>query len=138
MALASKRSFLDFARRSDWVDVEGYNNDLNVRGITRYYPESTHIWIHPSFIEARSGALEGEGLGLLAHKLLHAIGFKEYIPGGAPTIMWASAPPNSPLNWVWHGLLHPVDRAALEFLADYDSIELTEENLEIWFSEKGC
>ena len=52
--------------------------------------------------------------------------------------MWASAPPNSPLNWVWHGLLHPVDRAALEFLADYDSIELTEENLEIWFSEKGC
>ena len=128
--------YIDFTDRSNWVDTEGFMS-REIKGVTRYYPNSAHVWIHPPFIKRE---LDGNSLGLVAHEVLHAIGFKNHTSGGdATSIMLASTPPNSPLNWGVRGLLWPVDRAALEYLEEYEpGHEVSEQDLEVWLEEKGC
>ena len=173
--------YVDFVSKDQWRDIEGLYAEEAI-GVARYYssfneddPElsgrSVHIWIDPQYIQTRT--LEGNfyknlrdtaNIGLLAHEILHALGFSGHVPAervGAitsspvSTIMWptVSAVGHSTIteetriltgaSSVSFGLLNPADRAGLRYL--YEEIEtgddprdITEAELDSWLTDKGC
>ena len=116
--------YVDFTYRENWVETEDYKDDKNIRAVAIPYDQSSHIWVHPSFIPNRYSSVCADGFcseatALLAHELLHAIGFRSHI-SSIRSIMNSNAPPNNHGNHSLYGLLWPVDRAVIEILRDGD------------------
>ena len=178
--------YVDFAPQEDWEDLEGVDLE-GVLGIARYYssfnesdPElserSAHIWIDPQYIQIRylespppftdtnKDVRDGNNIGLLAHEILHALGFPGHVSvqtnvgfrsAAIFSIMWPTASIigqsgvtgesriSTGAAFLFQGILHEVDRAGLRYLYEEletgdDPRDITEEELDMWLADKGC
>ncbi len=163
--------YMDFAPQSEWKNVGTLPG--NVIAVSRNYSSasehSAHIWVDPQYIQVR--ALQGDesirdknNIGLLAHEILHALGFSGHVPVQTHvgfrsarifSVMWPTAIVvgqssvtgevriSTGANLLFLGILHDTDRAGLRYL--YEELEtgdspqsITEADLDAWLTGKGC
>lgn len=123
--------YVDFTGRDSWVGVGA--QPRSVRATTRLYPESAHAWVRPSQITAN----RTQTLALLAHELLHAIGFTNHVGSGVVVVALSIMKDNAP--GTRSGILYPIDRAAIRYLTENPSNPTpSEEEIWQWLNNNGC
>ncbi len=171
----SDEIYIDFAPKGEWQDVGTLPE--NIIALSREYSSlserSAHIWVDPQYIQIRfledatgtnRNIRDGNNIGLLAHEILHALGFAGHVPFQTHvgfrsaeifSIMWPTASIvgqsgvtgesriSTGANLLFLGILHEADRAGLRYL--YEELEtgdspqsIEEADLDAWLTDKGC
>ena len=177
--------YIDFVPADEWQDVGTLPE--NVIAVSRAYSSfneddpassehSAHIWVDPQYIQVRyllepppfpdsnRDIRDKNNIGLLAHEILHALGFPGhvsaqvnagFISGNIFSILWPTVAIIgqsettgesrllSGANLLFRGILHEADRAGLRYLYEEletgdDPRDITEVDLDAWLTDKGC